>query len=125
MDAHSIFPMILLISLALAFYSIGVWGERFQGRLKLWHLIFFWAGLFFDTTGTGMMFAAARTGSFNVHGLSGMLAISLMLIHALWASVVVATKREKAIVTFHHFSVLVWAIWLIPYFTGVYMGAVR
>jgi uncharacterized repeat protein (TIGR03987 family) len=117
--------MILLISLALVSYSIGVWSERFQGRLKLWHLMFFWAGLFFDATGTGMMFAAARTGSFNLHGLSGMLAIVLMLIHALWASVVLMTKREKAIVNFHHFSVLVWAIWLIPYFSGVFMGASR
>jgi hypothetical protein len=29
-------PMII-ISLALIFYSIGVWSERIQGKLKTWH----------------------------------------------------------------------------------------
>jgi hypothetical protein len=36
MDASRI-PMIV-ISLALVFYSIGVWSERIQGKLKIWHL---------------------------------------------------------------------------------------
>lgn len=29
---------------------------------------------------------------------------------------------EKAIVNFHRFSIVVWAIWLVPYFSGVIMG---
>ena len=45
----------VVITLALVFYSIGVWSERFQGRLRPWHLAFFWAGLVCDTVGTGMM----------------------------------------------------------------------
>jgi uncharacterized repeat protein (TIGR03987 family) len=49
----------ILISLALVFYSIGVWSERLAGRLKGWHLVFFWGGLAFDATGTGMMFEMA------------------------------------------------------------------
>jgi hypothetical protein len=44
---------IILITLALIFYSIGVWSERIAGRLKSWHLAFFWAGFVCDTTGTG------------------------------------------------------------------------
>jgi uncharacterized repeat protein (TIGR03987 family) len=47
---------VIVINLALVFYSIGVWSERFSGRLKAWHLIFFWLGLVCDTWGTGMMF---------------------------------------------------------------------
>lgn len=31
----------ILITLALVFYTIGVWSERIAGRLKGWHLIFF------------------------------------------------------------------------------------
>lgn len=31
---------IILITLALIFYSIGVWSERIAGRLKSWHLAF-------------------------------------------------------------------------------------
>ncbi|MEJ2353900.1 MAG: hypothetical protein P8Y03_29350, partial [Anaerolineales bacterium] len=50
---------IVSISSALVFYSIGVWSERIAGRLKGWHLIFFWTGLLFDTMGTGIMLEMA------------------------------------------------------------------
>lgn len=49
----------IVITFALVFYSIGVWSERLSGRLKSWHLVFFWLGLTCDTVGTGMMFDMA------------------------------------------------------------------
>ena len=55
--------------------------------------------------------------SYDVHGLSGVLAIVLMFIHAIWATVVLVKKDEKMIVNFHKFSVFVWLVWLIPYFS--------
>jgi uncharacterized repeat protein (TIGR03987 family) len=112
----------ILITLALAFYSIGVWSERIAGRLKGWHLIFFWGGLVFDTTGTGIMFEMAGGLGFDIHGVTGVIAIVLMCIHAVWASIVLVRKDEKAITNFHRFSVIVWAIWLIPYFTGFFVS---
>jgi len=60
----------ILISLALVFYTIGVWSERFAGRLKGWHLIFFWGGLIFDTVGTGMMMEMAGGLTFDIHGVT-------------------------------------------------------
>jgi uncharacterized repeat protein (TIGR03987 family) len=107
----------VVITLALVFYTIGVWSERLAGRLKPWHLAFFWLGLVFDTVGTGMMFDFAGGLTFDLHGLSGLLAIVLMLIHATWATVVLARRDERWIRNFHKFSVVVWAIWLIPYFS--------
>ena len=107
-----------LISFALVFYSIGVWSERLSGRLKGWHLVFFWVGLGFDTAGTGMMFEMAGGIGADIHSVTGIIAILLMFIHAVWASIVLAIKNEKAILNFHHFSVFVWMIWLIPYVTG-------
>ena len=112
----------ILISLALVFYSIGVWSERIAGRLKGWHLIFFWGGLIFDTSGTGMMLEMAGGIKTDIHSLTGVLAIVLMLIHAVWATVVLIRKNEKAIIRFHNFSVFVWVIWLIPYFTGFFVS---
>jgi uncharacterized repeat protein (TIGR03987 family) len=108
------FPMII-ITLALVFYSIGVWSERFSGRLKAWHLIFFWLGIICDTWGTSLMFKMAGGLTFDVHGLTGLLAIVLMFIHAVWATVVLVKKDEKLIMSFHKFSLAVWIIWLIPY----------
>ena len=118
--ANEVVISTILISLALVFYSIGVWSERLAGRLKGWHLVFFWGGLVFDTTGTAIMMEMAGGIVFDVHGLTGVLAIILMFVHAVWATVVLIRKDEKAITKFHHFSVFVWAIWLIPYFTGFF-----
>ena len=107
----------VVINLALIFYSIGVWSERIQGRLKVWHTVFFWLGLICDTVGTGMMFEMAGGLTYDVHGLSGLLAIILMFVHAIWATVVLVRKDEKMILNFHKFSIFVWLVWLIPYFS--------
>jgi uncharacterized repeat protein (TIGR03987 family) len=105
----------VVITAALVFYSIGVWSERIAGRLKVWHLAFFWLGFVCDTWGTGMMFEMAGGMTFDIHGLTGLLAIVLMLVHALWATIVLVRRDERWISNFHRFSVAVWVIWLVPY----------
>lgn len=117
---------IITISLALVFYTVGVWTEHKQKSLKWQNLVFFWLGLVFDTTGTTIMTFISESngtnGFLSVHGITGALAIVLMIIHAVWATVVLARKNEKAQHTFHRFSIVVWCIWLIPYLMGVFMG---
>lgn len=117
---------IVTISLALVFYTVGVWTEHKQKNLKWQNLVFFWLGLVFDTTGTTIMTFISESngtnGFMSVHGITGALAIVLMIIHAVWATVVLARKNEKAQHTFHRFSIVVWCIWLIPYLLGVFMG---
>ena len=112
----------IIITLALVFYSIGVWAERIAGRLKPWHLAFFVLGLICDTWGTGLMFEFAGGLTTDIHGITGLLAIILMFIHATWAAVVLLRKDERAIVNFHKFSVFVWVIWLIPYFSPMFFS---
>lgn len=106
---------VIVINLALLFYSIGVWSERISGRLKTWHAVFFWLGIICDTWGTGLMFEWVGGLTYDVHGLSGLLAIFLMLVHAVWATIVLFKKDEKMIANFHKFSLAVWFFWLIPY----------
>ena len=112
----------IIITLALIFYSIGVWGERITGRLKWWNLAFFIIGLICDSVGTGMMFDFVGGFAFDIHGITGMIAILLMFIHAGWALAVLLKKDENAIRNFHKFSVLVWVIWLIPYFSPMFFA---
>jgi uncharacterized repeat protein (TIGR03987 family) len=116
---------VIVINLALVFYSIGVWSERLQGRLKVWHTVFFWMGLICDTWGTGMMFDYVGRLTYDLHGMSGLLAIILMFIHAVWATIVLVKKDEKMIANFHKFSLAVWLIWLIPYFSPMVLKAVE
>ncbi len=113
-----------LITLALVFYSLGIWSERIARYLKPWHVVAFWTGFLFDVAGTWAMHQLA-TKPFNLlesHTLTGQIAIWLMLIHAVWATWVVKRGSEKAIKEFHRYSIIVWLIWLIPYFGGVYLG---
>ncbi len=114
---------IILISLAFVFYTIGVWSEKFQGRLQSWHAVVFWIGLVFDTAGTTVMSRITATPfQFNVHGVTGLLAILIMLFHAIWSTVVLVKDDAAARENFRKFSVHVWAIWLIPYISGLIIG---
>jgi uncharacterized repeat protein (TIGR03987 family) len=115
----------IVITLALVFYTIGVWSERLAGRLKPWHLVFFWLGLVCDTVGTGMMLDMAGGLTADVHGITGVIAILLMLVHAIWATVVLARHDERWIRSFHKFSIVVWAIWLVPYFSPMFLAIGR
>lgn len=119
---------IVTITLALIFYTIGVLGERKSGELKKFHVIIFWLGLIFDSLGTFTMGRIAETGdvissnSQFLHGLTGGIAIVLMLFHAIWATIVIYTNNINKKKTFHRFSIIVWLIWLIPYFLGMFLG---
>jgi len=121
---------IIFITLALVFYTIGVWSEKLQGTLKPWHLGLFLLGLVCDTTGTLLMENIAKnsvqvTSGFNLHGVTGVLAIALMLIHAIWAAVVLIKKNENMISKFHKFSIIVWIIWLVPFISGAMSHMVK
>lgn len=113
-----------LITLALIFYSTGVWSERFAKYLKKWHVAAFWTGFIFDVTGTWTMGRLSEDpfNLFNLHTLTGQIALWLMLIHAIWANFVVIKGSENSRSQFHRYSLIVWLIWLIPYFGGMIMG---
>lgn len=114
---------IITITLALVFYTIGVFSERKSGSLLKKHVILFWIGLCFDTTGTTIMSTIAKDGSlFSAHGLTGALAIVLMLFHALWATIVFRKQDKTKLQNFHKFSIVVWMIWLVPYILGMFIG---
>jgi len=114
---------IVLITGALVFYTIGVWGEKLGGGLSLRWLVFFWLGFACDTSGTTVMGRIAGSGfKLDFHGITGMLAIVLMASHALWATLVLVRNDDKAIKGFHRFSIIVWLIWLVPYLSGVLFG---
>lgn len=111
-----------IITMALLFYSIGVWSERYSGVLKTWHLYFFWLGLICDTTGTGMMMDNFGNIVLNLHTITGFSGIFLMVIHTVWATVVIIKNDTVKKSQFHRFSLFVWSFWLISYISGVFIG---
>jgi len=114
----------ILITLALVFYSTGIWSERFSSYLKGWHVAAFWTGFVFDVSGTWAMTRLSQHpfNMLEMHTLTGQTALWLMLVHAIWATYVVRKGSEKLRKTFHRYSMIVWLIWLIPYFGGMIIG---
>lgn len=119
-----VFISALLITLALFFYSLGVWAERWDRYLKGWHVVSFWLGFAFDISGTYAMhfISEADFNFFEPHTFTGQIALLLMLIHATWATSVIMKNNEVLRKSFHRYSLFVWIIWLIPYIGGMIMG---
>lgn len=120
------------ITAALVLYTAGVLSERRGGRLTGGNLALFWAGLVCDTTGTTLMTMMANAGGGQgapaIHGITGALAIVLMLFHAVWATVTFVRCRradeaaERRSAAFNRFSTVVWLLWLVPYVIGLLVG---
>lgn len=125
MPRELIVPAILM-SLALVFYSAGVWGERLQRYLHTWHVVAFWLGLTFDFIASELMVRLLPGAlGWDVHLYTGAAALLLMAGHAVWATVVRMRGSESARAGFHRYSLVVWCVWLVPYTTGMIAGIVR
>lgn len=113
------------ITCALVLYTVGVFGERHSGTLRLRHVLLFWGGLVCDATGTMIMSNMAQqsaAGGFGIHAVTGTIAIALMLVHATWATVTYVRRNERGMERFHTFSTFVWLAWLVPYVVGMLVG---
>ena len=120
---------IVLITLALAFYTTGVWAEHRSGTLRWWHVIAFGLGLTCDASGTAVMTVTAISHAHTnvdknpllagVMATTGTLALALMALHLVWAIITMVRNNEASRKRFHRFSLVVWSIWLIPYVTGM------
>lgn len=119
---------IVLITAALIFYSIGVWAEHLKRKLTWGHVAFFGLGLICDIAGTWTMSRIAAAGGGATEGVAGILttimsitgaiALIVMAVHFLWAVIVMIRNQPRSREIFHKFSLAVWVLWLIPYFTG-------
>ena len=109
--------------LAATLYTVAVFGERAAGTLTPWHLVLFWLGLLFDTTGTTLMTNIAGGWRGDLHAYVGLAAVVLMLIHSVWASIALGLKKDKVLSGFHRFSIHVWALWMAALISGFVMVA--
>jgi len=117
----------ITITLALFFYSIGVWSERISRYLKPWHVATFRTGFLFDVTvTTAMHFISENPFELSdSHTLTGQIALWLMLAHASWATVVIRRNKTALRKKFHRYSLFVWLVWLVPYIGGMIMGMTK
>lgn len=112
----------IFFTLALIFYSVGIWNDYIHKQLKKWHLSMFGLGVVTDTIGTLCMYFHVGHLIFTAHSISGFLGLFLMIFHFYWAVLVIKTDDVERQKTFHRFSILVWAFWMISYISGFYLG---
>jgi len=110
---------------AFALYSLGVGAVFLTKHLRPWHAGLFWAGFILDSAGTELMRRLAGGFQWSLHTATGVTALFLMLTHAIWATLVLVRRDDRALRTFHKASITVWAIWLIPFVTGLLLGRRR
>lgn len=115
---------IIIITLALIFYSIGVVGEARRENLLWRDIVWFAAGLAADFTGTMLMRQISQSGETvlapwanTLMTISGTAAIILMLIHIVFA-IVVMLKFPDHRKKFHKWSLVIYGFWLISYISG-------
>jgi len=117
-----IFTGAILFTLALIFYSIGIWHDYYHKELKSWHLTMFGLGVITDTLGTLMMYLHVGHLIFTAHSISGFLGLFLMMFHCGWAVMAIKNNDIALQKTFHRFSLLVWSFWMVSYISGLYLG---
>jgi len=113
-----IFAIISML-IAVTAYTTGVFSERRAKTLKKTHVVIFWIGLLFDMSGTTAMSAISEGFDFDLHGITGLIALLLMLFHIIWATIVYFKGSETSKANFHKFSFWVWLIWLVPFISGM------
>jgi len=114
---------VTLMFVAFACYTLGVWSAVFSRRLRPWHALLFWLGFSADSAGTELMRQMAGGFRWGFHTATGGLALLLMLLHAVWATTVLVRGNESRLREFHRASLVVWLVWLIPFITGLILGA--
>ena len=113
---------VISMLLAVSAYTTGVFSERKVRTLRKSHIIIFWIGLFFDTLGTSAMSIISDGFTFDIHGITGLVALILMLIHVLIATIVYFKGSEKSKAVFYKYSLWIWLLWLIPFISGMLLN---
>lgn len=112
----------ILFSIALVLYTIAIWSERLSRQLKKWHVLVFFAGVVTDFIATWITIEFIGAIVFTPHALFGFAALILMVLHFLWALMVLAHNNQQMVDLFHKFGLFVWGVWLISYLTGFILG---
>lgn len=110
---------VIVVTFALAFYSIGVITEQRSKALSRFSLGFITAGLVFDISSTALMIAGSGNIPITVHGFIGYSALTVMLIDTilLWRH----WRMNRAMPLPRRLSLytrIAYGWWVVAYFAG-------
>ena len=116
---------IIVVTLALICYSIGVISEQRKARVTRRVLLFITAGVLLDICSTALMIAGSTNIPLTVHGCLGYSALLLMLIDAIliwryW----IRSKESDIPRGIHLYTRIAYGWWVIAYIVGAVMSSV-
>jgi len=120
-------PTVILIAVitivaALIFYSVAVWWNWLNKRLKPIHLVFFYLGLVCDALATGLMWSTVPEMTYDLHTIIGLTALGLMLIVTVSGTYAVYRNSDGMLNNFHKLGLPIWFFWTVSWLTGVVVG---
>lgn len=107
-----------LILVALVLYTLAIWSEKIKQQLRPWMLFTFICGFVCDLIGTSIMGVQNGGLSLTIHGICGILALIIMLIHLLWAVDALA-RGGRCQALFTKYSIYAWGVWLLAFVSGI------
>ena len=111
---------VVIVILALLFYSLGIFTEQRQKRISKRVLIFLSLGLLFDISATACMIIGSTNSAFTFHGLIGYSGLLAMSIETGLAFRFYSKYGEKKEVgkRLHWYSRISYLLWVIVFITG-------
>ena len=113
---------VILFTIAMVFYTWGIWAEKLARRLKRWHVYMFACGVGVDALATVLTFIVVGGLVWTPHSIMGFISLGLMTIHFGWAILVIKRGEEHALTNFHKLSLFVWSVWMFSYLSGFVLG---
>ncbi len=118
---------IIIVNLALIFYTIGFLKLSKEKILSRIVFTFFSIGVFFDLTSTICMVIGSSQGAITLHGLIGYSSLTGMLIETILCLRFIQTNGTDKIISprFFRGTMFVYIYWVLAYITGAILIMIR
>ena len=113
---------ILIVNLALLSYTVGIFLEQREHRVKARTLNFLRVGVFFDIVATACMIAGSSRGIFTLHAALGFSSLAAMILETSLAWRHRAREGDALVPAWlHNYSRIAYGWWIAAYVTGAYL----
>jgi uncharacterized repeat protein (TIGR03987 family) len=111
---------VIIVTLALIFYSIGIFTEQRQKRITKRILFYLSLGLIFDISATSCMIIGSANSAFTLHGFIGYTGLLAMIIETSFAYKHYKRHGSEKTVShaLHWYSRISYSLWVIVFITG-------
>ncbi len=113
---------VVLFSIAMVFYTWGVWSERKQKYLMPKHVKLFACGVAADCLATLLSSIVIGGVVWTPHAIMGFVSLGLMAVHFVWSVIAIRQNKPDTLRRFHRLSLLVWSVWMVSYLSGFVLG---